>query len=328
VEQLGQFPAPPTVHFGGYGEPLAHSRFLDMVRLAKKTGARVEVTTNGTLLDADTAMALIELELDRLVVSIDGVTSESYGLIRVDGNLEQVVKNLRYLRWLKARRGGQRINPQVGIAFVAMKRNVDDLSELPRLATHVGAWYIQVSNLVPHTPEMEREILYERSLTSCAFRASRWVADMSLPKLDFDTYTSEPLRRTFASTASISLLDVSLSGRNDYCRFVQEGYAALRWDGQLSPCLPLLHDHPMYVRGRRKDVTHYTLGSINERPLRDIWASSNSAQFRDRLREFPFSPCSTCGGCDRFAGNFIDCTDNTFPTCGGCLWAQGIVQCP
>jgi len=37
---------------------------------------------------------------------------------------------------------------------------------------------------------------------------------------------------------------------------------------------------------------------------------------------------ATCGGCERFAGNFVDCTENTFPTCGGCLWAQGFVQCP
>ena len=209
-----------------------------------------------------------------------------------------------------------------------MKRNVADLPELPRLATRVGAWSIQVSNLVPHTPEMEREILYERSLTACAFRASRWVADLSLPKFDLDLHTVEPLRQVFGSTASLSLLDVSLSGRNDYCRFAQEGYAAVRWDGQVSPCLPLLHDHPVYLRGRRKDVTHYGLGNVNEQPLRDLWESVPFTAFRAGRRRFSFSPCTTCGGCERFAANYLDCSNNTFPTCGGCLWAQGFVQCP
>jgi hypothetical protein len=23
-----------------------------------------------------------------------------------------------------------------------------------------------------------------------------------------------------------------------------------------------------------------------------------------------------------------DCYGNTFPACGGCLWAQGVIQCP
>jgi MoaA/NifB/PqqE/SkfB family radical SAM enzyme len=328
MEDLRQFPSPPIVHLGGYGEPLSHPDFVEMVRLAKTNAARVEVTTNGTLLDGAMATALTELDLDRLVVSLDGVTSESYGQVRTNGDFDLVVENLRRLRRIKMYRGGARRNPQVGIAFVAMKRNVTDLPELPRLATRIGAWYIQVSNLVPHTKEMEREILYQRSLTACAFRSSPWVADLSLPKFDVDAHTAQSLQGVFSSTASLSLLDVSLSGRNDYCRFAHQGYAAVRWDGQISPCLPLLHDHPVYLRGRRKDVTGYGLGNVNERPLSEVWESPEFARFRARLREFQFSPCSTCGGCERFAANFADCINNSFPACGGCLWAQGFVQCP
>jgi MoaA/NifB/PqqE/SkfB family radical SAM enzyme len=199
---------------------------------------------------------------------------------------------------------------------------------LPRLATRVGAWEVLVSNLVPHTEEMESEILYARSLTACAFRGSRWVANLSLPKFDLDAHTLDPLGQVFTSTASLSLLDTSLSARNNYCRFAQEGYAAIRWDGEVSPCLPLLHDHPVYLRGRRKDVTHHSLGNINETDLFELWSSAEFSTFRARLREFHFSSCTTCGGCDRFAENQVDCTENEFPTCGGCLWSQGFVQCP
>jgi MoaA/NifB/PqqE/SkfB family radical SAM enzyme len=256
------------------------------------------------------------------------VTPEQYEDIRVHSSFQQVIENLRNLHRLKLRRKGRRGTPRIGLAFVAMKRNAADLAKLPWLTAHVGAQEILVSNLVPHTPEMEREILYERSLKACAFRASRWVPNMNLPKFDLNGHTLEPLRQVFDSTVSLSWLDLSLSGRNDYCRFAQEGYAAIRWDGQVSPCLPLLHDHPVYILGRRKDVTHYAMGNINEQPLGEIWASPEYANFRAKLRQFPFSPCTTCGGCERFPANFEDCTLNTFPTCGGCLWAQGFVQCP
>jgi MoaA/NifB/PqqE/SkfB family radical SAM enzyme len=328
MEQLRRSPAPPIVHLGGYGEPMFHPDLLEMVRQAKGAGARVEITTNGTLLNADLASALIELDLDRLVVSIDGASPQSYGDIRQNGSLAQVVENMRTLYRIKLRRRGRHANPQVGIAFVAMKRNIEDLSRLPPLATWIGAWSIQVSNLVPHTPEMEQEILYSQSLRACAFRASRWVASLSLPKLDLDEHTLAPLGRTFASTASLGLLDASLSARNDYCRFAEEGYAAVRWDGEVSPCLSLLHDHPMYMHGRRKDVTQYGLGNVNERPVDEIWASPEFGGLRAKLRAFPYSPCTTCGGCERFPRNLVDCSDNTFPACGGCLWAQGFVQCP
>jgi MoaA/NifB/PqqE/SkfB family radical SAM enzyme len=328
MEQLRRLPAPPIVHLGGYGEPLFHPDLIEMVRQAKEIGARVEITTNGTLLNADLASALLELDLDRLVVSIDGASPETYGDIRQNGSLAHVVENMRTLFRIKLRRRGRHANPQVGIAFVAMKRNIADLSRLPRLATWIGAWSIQVSNLIPHSPEMEQEILYRQSLRACAFRASRWVANMSLPKFDLDEHTLDPLGRTFASTASLSLMDANLSARNDHCRFAEEGYAAVRWDGQVSPCLSLLHDHPMYMHGRRKDITHYTLGNVNEQPLDELWASSEFSSFRARLRGFSYSPCTTCGGCERFPQNMVDCSGNTFPTCGGCLWAQGFVQCP
>lgn len=324
---VAQLPKPPTVHLSGYGEPMHHPHFVEMVRLAKATGAQVEATTNGTLLTRQVAQALVDLELDRLVVSIDGVAPDVYHDIRTPASLDGVVDNLRWLHRQRLRRWGRHGKPHLALAFVAMKRNVDDLPKLPALATRVGAWEILVSNIVPHTAEMEEEILYEEALRACAYRASRWVPDMSLPKMDLTGPLMAPLERVYGSRVSLTLLDRSLSARNDYCRFAQEGFAAIRWDGEVSPCLSLLHDHPEYVRGRRKDVTHVSLGNIRDEPLPAIWESDAFSQFRARLREFHFSPCSTCGGCERFPRNFEDCTGNSFPTCGGCLWSQGFVQC-
>ncbi|MCB0211334.1 MAG: radical SAM protein [Anaerolineae bacterium] len=328
MEQIGRLPAPPIIHFGGYGEPMVHPHFLKLVALAKATGAKVEMTTNGHLLNRDMAEALIDLDLDRIMVSIDGVRPEIYHNIRVRGSYSQVIENFRHLRRLKLRKGGRHSNPQVGIAFVAMKSNVADIQKLPWLAVYIGAWDIQVSNVVPHYPEMEAEILYERSLTSAAYRASRWVPNMRLPKFDMDEHTQKPVGELFDSIVSLSWFNGSLSQSSNYCRFVHEGYAVIRRDGEVSPCLPLLHDHPVYLHGRRKDVTRHALGNINQKPLDEIWNSPEYKAFRANVREFPFSPCTTCGGCERFSANHVDCSHNTFPTCGGCVWAQGIVQCP
>lgn len=328
MEQLRQFPSPPAIHLSGYGEPMVHPHFLEIVKQAKAIGARVEMTSNGMLLNTKKAAALIELGLDSLTVSIDGVGSEAYEDIRVRGSFEQVIENLRQLRRLKLRYKGRHGKPEVGIAFVAMKRNVADLPQLPRLAIQLGATNISVSNVIPHAPEMESEILYERALKACAFRASRWVPNLSLPKFDLDEHTLAPLGNVFGSTASLSLLDASLSGRNDYCRFAQEGYAVIRWDGEVSPCLSLLHDHPEYLHGRRKQITRRAFGNIKDQPLPEIWESPEFSEFRANLRRFYFSPCTTCGGCERFPANYEDCSGNSFPTCGGCLWAQGFVQCP
>jgi MoaA/NifB/PqqE/SkfB family radical SAM enzyme len=286
------------------------------------------MTTNGMLLDRKMAQALIDLDMNRIMVSIDSVQPEMYNDIRARSSYAQVVENMRQLRRMKLRGKGRHSNPQVGISFVAMADNVADIPRLPQLATYLGAWEIQVSNVEPHTPEMEDQILYGRALKSAAYRASLWVPDLNLPKMDFDARTTGPVSHLFDSTVSLSWLNQSLSARNNYCRFAQEGLAVIRWDGEVAPCLPLLHDHPTYLLGRRKDITHHSLGNLNQRPLAEIWYSPEYTAYRTRLRDFPFSPCSTCGGCERFAGNWIDCTQNQFPVCGGCLWAQGFIQCP
>ena len=327
MEQVREFDAPPAIHLSGFGEPMTHPDFLDLVRMAKDTGATVEMTTNGMLLDRNMCRALMELGLDRLVVSVDGATAEHFEEIRERASFQQVVGNLRELKRLRIRYRGRHGNPQLALAFVAMRDNIEDLALLPALATQVGAWEIIVSNLVPHTPELEQQILYGDSLNAVAYRASRWAPELSLPKIDVGAATMGALHGAFNSTASMSLLDGSLSARNDYCRFAQRGYEVVRWDGEVSPCLSLLHDHPEYIHGRRKDVTRHTFGNIRHTSLKDVWESDEYRRFRSHLREFPYSPCSTCGGCERFPANYVDCSGNGFPTCGACLWAQGFVQC-
>jgi len=64
----------PSVFFGGLGEPLFHPRTIEWIARVKAVGARVELITNGTLLNEKRARQLIEAGLDVLWVSIDGAT--------------------------------------------------------------------------------------------------------------------------------------------------------------------------------------------------------------------------------------------------------------
>ena len=56
------------------------------------------------------------------------------------------------------------LNPQLGIVFVAMKRNISDLPAVFRMANHLGALNFLVTNVLPYTVEAQDEILYSRAL--------------------------------------------------------------------------------------------------------------------------------------------------------------------
>ena len=91
----------------------------------KALGARVELITNGTLLTEKKTRQLVDAGLDMLWVSIDGATPETYADVRIGAELPQIIANLR--RLAKMRKGGHFPQPEIGIAFVAMKRNIADL---------------------------------------------------------------------------------------------------------------------------------------------------------------------------------------------------------
>ena len=72
------------------------------------------MTTNGMLLSAEIAEALVDLEVDRVAVSIDGVTPEHYVDIRHRGEFDLVIGNMQQLRRIKLRKKGRRGITQSG----------------------------------------------------------------------------------------------------------------------------------------------------------------------------------------------------------------------
>ena len=316
---------PPTIFFGGFGEPLAHPRFLEMAEKVKRAGLYLEVITNGILLDKSVSSRLRALRVDRLWVSIDGATPESYADIRLGAELPKVLANLSVLY---QERGSIRRRPRLGIAFVAMKRNIQDLPEVIRLGKRLGADQFSISNLLPHSEEMRGEILYRGSLYSPDMMPSSWSPMLSLPRMDFSSLDASTLAAALRDIHSLTVTRQDLTFGINTCPFVEKASLSIRWDGEVSPCLALLHDHIHYLDDTRREIHACTYGNINEQTLIDIWNNPAYVSLREKLVSHDFSPCTFCNSCQMAESNLEDCFGNQHPTCGGCLWAQGFIQCP
>jgi MoaA/NifB/PqqE/SkfB family radical SAM enzyme len=336
IRGLRDLPAPPMVFFGGLGEPLFHPEIVGMVAQAKSLNCSVELITNGTLLTAEISDKLIKAGLDRLWVSLDGATSESYSDIRLGALFPDVLNSLKAFHNARLYNPSNPSSPsfhgkpELGIVFVAMKRNIQDLPAILSLAKRLGAGTVLVSNVLPYSEEMGKEVLYSRSITDVLYQSSAF--RLELPKIDIDETTRKSLYESVRAGHSLSLAGGRLGESNDYCPFVENGAAAISWDGNLSPCLALLHTHKNYFGKTERICRRYTVGNLNEHRIKQLWDSPEYMSFRERVQTFDFSPCTYCsgavGGCSLFEENEKDCLGGSFPTCGGCLWAQGIIQCP
>jgi MoaA/NifB/PqqE/SkfB family radical SAM enzyme len=316
----------PTLFFGGFGEPFAHPGLLSMLATAKSVGCAVELITNGTRLDEDTRHELVRIGLDRLWVSIDGATPESYADVRLWDALPQVTEDLARLRELRTAHGSGL--PRLGIAFVAMKRNIADLPAVIRLGQKLGADRFSVSNVLAHTPEMRDQVLYARSIDAEEVEPFPWAPEISLPRMDVDELTIEGLARVESGRNGHSLPGHARGGRANTCPFVEKGSVSIRWDGAISPCLPLLHTHRSYLDFRPRTSHAFSVGNVNERSLQEVWSDPAYVELRERLLAFDFAPCTICNSCDMADENLEDCFGSPTPACGGCLWAQGFIQCP
>jgi len=315
---------PITLSLSGFGEPLVHPEFPSFVRLAQERGVRVEVITNGTLLDAALAHELIALGVAQVTVSMDGGDETAYAAVRGQARTPAVAA---VAALVEARRRARR-GLEIGLAFVATRRTIGSLPGLLALAHDLQLDFVSMSNVVPHTPAMATEMLWGAAAWSASFPDASWRPRLELARMTLDDQSRPALA---------ALLDHGLAWphpgsaggpRRNHCRFAHEGVVAVAWDGRVAPCLSLLHSHPEYVNGRWKRVHGHSVGHLDERPLSDIWRDVTYRDFRQCLRAFDFPACFACGGCPETDTNDTDCYGSPFPSCSECLWAQGIVLCP
>jgi MoaA/NifB/PqqE/SkfB family radical SAM enzyme len=326
LENLKSFSPLPTVFFGGVGEPLFHPMTVEWIARVRQMGARAEMITNGTLLTEKKARQIIKADLDILWVSLDGASPQSYSDIRLGAELPNVLANLKLFR--KLRVGSHHPRPQIGIAFVAMQRNIGDLPALLRLGRQVDAKYVSVSNVLPCSEDMQSDVLYRKAIKNITYMPSPWLRYLSLPKIDLDETTIDAFKAALNSGYNVNLAGNNLGGANDVCKFIESGSIAIGWQGDVSPCPPLLHNQVTYLHGKPRLNKRHVVGNINDSPLQALWEDPEYVAYRERVQRFAFAPCTYCGGCEMSEANVDDCFANVHPACGGCLWAQAVIQCP
>jgi len=83
------------------GEPFLNPKFLDMVKYASSKNIYTATSTNAHYLNDENARKTIESGLDRLIISIDGTTQETYEQYRIGGSLKKVIEGTKNIIRLK-----------------------------------------------------------------------------------------------------------------------------------------------------------------------------------------------------------------------------------
>jgi len=149
------------------GEPYINPSFLDMVNYASQKGIYTITSTNAHFLDDEKAKRTVESGLDRLIISVDGTTQETYESYRKEGSLDKVLEGARNIvKWKKKLKSK---TPHTIFQFLVVRPNEHQISDVYDLAKEIGIDevklktaqiynYQQGSPLIPTLSEYSRYV--------------------------------------------------------------------------------------------------------------------------------------------------------------------------
>jgi len=119
-----------------WGEPLMNNEIYDMILYAKKFFIDIKLDTNVTLIDEDKAIKLVNSGIDKVILSIDGASKETYPVYRVGGDFKKVIKNVKIL--VEAKKQLKKDKPFLEWQFLVFKHNEDEIEKAKKLAFVLG----------------------------------------------------------------------------------------------------------------------------------------------------------------------------------------------
>ncbi len=213
-----------------------HPQFLDLVQYASSKGIYTATSTNAHFLHDQVAKKVVTSGLDRLIISIDGTTQETYSAYRLGGKLDKVLEGTKnVLRWKKELKSS---TPHVIFQFLVVKPNQHQMAEVRELAKSLGVDTVGFKTAQIYDYEKGSELI---------------------PTLDkFSRYKASP--------------DGTFKIKNQLLNHCWKMWhsCVITWDGKVVPCC------------FDKDA-HYMLGDVSKTSFKALWKSDAYQNFRGSL---------------------------------------------
>jgi len=171
------FPGLEALILNGVGEPLLHPRLEEMIRAARERMPEkgwVGFQSNGLLLSEARAESLASAGLDRVCLSVDGVSPETFRTVRGGGEIDGVERALAAMAAAKKR--CRRADLRVGVEFVVLRGNLRELPAALRWSAARGATFAIVTHVLPYDPHHGKETAFDMSTDEANAIFREWEA--------------------------------------------------------------------------------------------------------------------------------------------------------
>ena len=124
------------------GEPFLHRNIFDLIRMSVQKGVYTAISTNAQLISDSYAEQIVRSGLQRIIISMDGITQETYEAYRRNGQLDKVLKGITGIcEWRKRLHSA---TPYVIVQFIVFRTNQHQLNKVHAFAKKAGADKVEI----------------------------------------------------------------------------------------------------------------------------------------------------------------------------------------
>lgn len=261
------------VQFTGFGEPLLHKDFPQMLTDLDERGIQTAFTTNGTRLPEAFIERLGTLNLLRSVnISIDTADAEIYRKLR-GGKVKKVLETIGKLRPLKGRFA-------LSVSALAMRTTLPSLAQLPAHLQALGVEHLVVQSLYDQSKHGLAEDFGDLN------SAAQWISELTeaADRHNVNLIIENPAR--FADDLTPGGDASFAKGAREQTRNCNLPWTSAHIDaaGTVFPCC------------RAAGENSEALGSLADHSLAEIWRGAAYERFRQRLGDPQLCP-AVCANC-------------------------------
>ncbi|MDD5090117.1 MAG: carbohydrate binding domain-containing protein [Candidatus Wallbacteria bacterium] len=228
------------------GESFVHPQIIDFLRLSSEAASRpgsfrhFNIHTNGVMLEERHLSAILESRLSSILFSVDACHRETYDKIRIGGDFDRLVRNIRWL--IAERRRRCQRHPSIIVQMIVMDENAGEISEFCDFWRNEGLEkliYAGRSEDNPFFSEAGRQMLFPQVVEDSVF----------VKALEPNALTKHQTHREIGQ-----VLD---PGRRRPCGSLWR-MMSVAWDGTATACC-------------RDDQQKMPIGNVLSTSLSDVW---------------------------------------------------------
>jgi radical SAM protein with 4Fe4S-binding SPASM domain len=168
IDETGKFLWSILYYF--QGEPFLNPNLFEMIRYASDNHIYTITSTNGHFLNIGNSEKIIKSGLDKLIISLDGITPESYQIYRKNGSFNKVLEGIKTI--VGAKKQLKSKSPIIIIQFLVFKSNQHQIKEAKALAKKLNvdridfktAQIYAFKNGNPQIPDISKYSRYKQNI--------------------------------------------------------------------------------------------------------------------------------------------------------------------